>query len=94
MWSRIYQGNVGNIEQHIHNFTRKYAAHIFSAPAAVVQPMTGNGLKNSSQAASNSAAGLDNFAPEDLKHLSDLTYDWLAHLLNLVESGCAWPKDL
>ena len=45
-------------------------------------------------AASNSAAGLDNFAPEDLKHLSDLTYDCLADLLNTIEGGADWPKVL
>ena len=37
---------------------------------------------------------MDNFSPADFKHLSDLTYDWLAHLLNVVESGADWPKDL
>ena len=46
------------------------------------------------QAANNSAAGLDNFSPEDFKLLSDLTCDWLAYMLNAIEAGADWPDDL
>ena len=29
-----------------------------------------------------------------MKHLSDLTCEWLAFILNLIELGCDWPKDV
>ena len=37
---------------------------------------------------------MDAFSPDDFKQLSDTTYEWLACLLNLVEEGEPWPKDL
>ena len=55
---------------------------------------TGQTLGASCIAASNSAAGLDNFTPEDFKMLSPLIFDWLAFILNAVESGAAWPEQL
>ena len=81
IWLLIYNGNIQNTNQHIHDFTRKYADLIFKHPTVEVEPVTGNGLKQTGQAAGNSAAGLDNFSPGDFKYLSDLTYEWLAYLV-------------
>ena len=37
---------------------------------------------------------MDNFTPADCGLLSNDTYAWLADLLNLIEEGAPWPKDL
>ena len=78
----------------IHNFFRKYASHIFTAPNFETQALTGTQLKEACQRAKQSVAGLDHFSPEDFAMLSDLAYEWLAHLLSIIEDGAGWPKDL
>ncbi len=35
--------------------------------------------------------GMDQWAPADLGLLSDLTYQWLAKMLNAIEAGSPWP---
>ena len=37
---------------------------------------------------------MDHFTPDDFAMLSDCTYAWLAALLNAVEAGAPWPRDL
>ena len=93
-WQQIYDGNYLNSNQLIHNFFREYHPHIYTQQQHEVPPLTGAQLKATCTAAKNSAAGLDNFSPQDFTQLSDLTYDWLAFTLNLIEDGEAWPKDL
>ena len=42
----------------------------------------------------DSAAGLDQWTPGDMKLLSDLAFESLAELLNMVEEGADWPEQL
>ena len=65
-----------------------------TAQPHTLEPVTEHTLKTACMAANNSAAGLDNFAPDDSNYLSDLTIDWLAYLLNTIEEGADLPKDL
>ena len=49
--------------------------------------MTGPELKTSCTQASNSAPGMDGWAPADFAFLSDYTFTLLADLLNHIEMG-------
>ena len=40
------------------------------------------------------AAGLDQWAPADLKMLSPKAYEAIATMLNMIEEGKAWPKQM
>ena len=93
-WKTIYDGNHTKTNQLIHNFFRKYNPHIYTQKQFQVNPITGTQLKETCAAAKKSAAGLDNFSPEDFTQLSNLTYEWLAFALNLIEDGEAWPDDI
>ena len=51
-------------------------------------------LKAICHAANSSAGGIDHFSPDDFPLLSDSTCAWLAEVLNAIEDGAKWPKDL
>ena len=93
-WAAIYKGNTTNTNQLRHDYFRRYAPHIFTATPTDIGRLTGPQLKATCLPAAHSTAGLDHFTPEDFTHISDLTFDWLAYLLNLVEDGLPWPADL
>ena len=41
-----------------------------------------------------SVGGLEGFSPSEFSILSDLTYQWLARMLNRIEAGAPWPTPL
>ena len=93
-WGAVYEGNVHNHNTTIHNFCRNYANYIFTANQFDVQPLDGPTFKLACHTAKHSVAGLDHFTPQDLTYLSDDTYAWIATMLNLIEQGAPWPRDL
>ena len=49
------------------------------------------GFKATCLATTNSAPDLDQWAPADFALFSDLAYQRLTELLNLIEAGSPWP---
>ena len=46
------------------------------------------------QGVKETAAGLDQWAPADLKMLSHKAYEAIATMLNMIEEGKAWPSQM
>lgn len=92
-WCPIYQGNVpsGRDDYHIRHFHETYHTYIFTAPEHQINELSWEDLQQSCTQASKSASGLDDWAPADFSLLSDLAFQWLARILNLVEEGAPWP---
>ena len=56
--------------------------------------ITGQDLARVSSVSGETAAGIDQWAPGDLKLFSPLAFEWIANLLNLIEEGAEWPKQM
>ena len=57
-------------------------------------PITGVKLQEACAEGSDSAAGMDAWAPADFKLLSSKAYEELARFLRMIEEGAEWPEDL
>ena len=44
--------------------------------------------------ASDSAGGMDGWAPCDFKLLNRTSFFWVVQMLNAIEKGAPWPKGL
>ena len=59
-----------------------------------MEDLTADDLKETAACTGDSAAGLDQWAPGDMKLLSNKAYETLAELLNMIEKGAEWPSQL
>ena len=59
-----------------------------------MQKLTGKCLRYMAMSAKESAAGMDQWCPGDFRLLSDLAFEHLAELLNMVEETGQWPAAL
>ena len=57
-------------------------------------PITGEALREACAEGSDSAAGMDAWAPADFKLLSGTAYEELARFLKMIADGAEWPEDL
>lgn len=81
--------NVNCSDQHAlaDKYGRDYGQYISKMPEAVVEHITGAGVKATCNEATHTAAGMGQWAPEDLKELSDNAYQHLADMVNTIEQG-------
>ena len=75
-------------------YMKKYDRLIFKEKEATMEALAGNDFKITAACTGMSAAGLDQWAPGDLKLLSNEAYDSRATLLNVVEEGAEWPRQV
>ena len=92
--AQIYKGNAENGEEKAEKYVKKYDEHLFKAKTATMEKLTGKDLKQTAMDTGDSAAGLDQWAPGDMKMISDAALDALAEMLNMVEEGAEWPEQL
>lgn len=59
-----------------------------------MEKLTAKDLQHTAQTSKETAAGLDQWAPADLKLLSLEAYWYLADMLNDIEQGTPWPRQL
>ena len=67
---------------------------IYQAPEATMDEMTAEDLEESLRDTKETAAGLDQWAPADLKMWSKGALQQLAALLNVIEKTGRWPKQM
>lgn len=61
---------------------------------AVAEDITGADVKATCNEAKHTAVGMDQWAPVDLKGLSDCAYQCLADMMNTIEQGAEWHEAL
>ena len=68
--------------------------HVFKRKAGKfkLNPLTGSDLKATCKEAKLSAAGLDQWSTQDFSILGDTAFDWMAEMLNKIETGAKWPE--
>ena len=93
-YGKIYKGNTDDVHGKTDLYMRKYEKYIYQARQARIEKLTGNDLKLTAQCTKESAAGLDQWTPGDLKMISDKAYEKLAAMLNMILAGAKWPTHL
>ena len=79
------------LNQYEYSPTMIYKKFIYRANEASMEALTGSDLQKVAVAAEETSAGMDQWAPGDLKLLSPLAFEWLAAFLSEVEKGKSWP---
>ena len=79
----IYDGNVKDPKKTARDYMRNYDRYIFKQKAAKISPMRGEDLEETAAEMRESATGLDNWAPAELKMLPRIARDQLATLINM-----------
>lgn len=93
-YGKIYAGNCSDQRALAEKYIKDYDQYHFKMQEAVVEDITGGDVKATRNEAKHTAAGMDQWAPADLKELSDCAYQHLADMVNIIEQGAAWPEAL
>ena len=76
-------------------YMEKYKTYIYDPKVEVeAEKLTGRDLEETMKDVKETAAGLDQWTPADLKMLSPKAYDAIAEMLNAIEEGKAWPTQM
>ena len=78
----------------VHRFLGKYSKYLCKQAEFELKDLEGDDLKLTCQKGAKTVGGLDGFSPSEFSLLSDLTFLWLAQMLNLIEAGAPWPQHL
>ena len=87
VYGKIYKANCEDQNETTRNYIERYGKYLFKGKTAMITPLTGRDLQITAGELRESAAGLDNWAPAELKQLPIEAYEQLAVLLNMVEAG-------
>ena len=80
-YDRIYDGNVEEQEAFANRYMRDYDPYIFKMSNADIMKINGGEVEEAARAARETAAGMDQWSPADLKMLSKRAYAKLADLM-------------
>ena len=94
VFGKIYKGNCEDQNETARNYIESYGRYLFRGKTGQITPLTGRDLQITAGDLRVSAAGLDNWAPEELMLLPIEAYEQLAVLLNMVEAVAPWPEDM
>ena len=67
---------------------------IYAAEEFRIDAITASDFQHVCTTCCHSAHGPDGFEPAEMQLLSDATFDRIAQLLNLIESGEPWPEGM
>ena len=93
-WAAIYNGNVSNTMTHIRNYFSNFAPYIHRADKFSISDLTAEEIFQTCVEAQHSSKGMDHRSPAEFSLLSLGACGYLADMLNTIELGAAWPKDL
>ena len=91
---KIYKGNVPDQVAATKKYMEEYDEFIFKQQEAEIEELTAEDLRITADCTRQSASGLDQWSPGDFAMMSDSALGHLAALLNRIEQGSAWPKQL
>ena len=90
----IYKGNCSDRQALADKYIKDYDQYLFKMPEAVVENIAGEDVKATCNEAKHTAVGMDQWAPADLKELSDSAYQHLADMMNTIEKCAPWFEAL
>ena len=74
------------------NYMEVYKKLIYKGKEANITRLNGKDLKEVCMAAAETAGGMGQWVPADVKTRSDKAFDFLTDLLDLIEHRANWPK--
>ena len=96
-YGKIFKGNNPSNDSpkvFAEKYMEKYKDFIYSRAALSIDPISGDDVEETVNGLKETAGGLDQLDPADLKLLSREACQRLASLFNMIEEGCSWPKQL
>ena len=93
-YGKIYDGNVKDQDKLVRSYVDKYRKWTPTYPQPTVRPLTADDLASAVKTAKETAAGMDQWAPGDLKLWPRMALEKLAELLNEVEDNGKWPEQM
>ena len=88
-YGKIYKGNVSDHETLVKEYRGKYdtkeSKFIYKAKRAKIDTITAEDLQTTARTTKETAGGLDQWAPADIKMLSTKAFQHLADMLNDIE---------
>ena len=87
MYNAKFKDNVVDQAAKAKRYMAKYSRYIYKAKEATIEALTGNDLQQVAVAGAESACGMDQRSPAELKLRSLFAFQWLACFLKEVESG-------
>ena len=97
VYGEIYKGNRAkdeDPEEFADKYMKEYEKWIFHQREMETEKITGEDVENIVKHLGETAGGLDQWNPADLKLLSKEACEWLAAFLNLIEGGAPWPTQM
>ena len=87
MYGAIYKGNTKDPTRTAEKYMETYDKFIYKAKKADIEDLAGRDLRITLNDTKETAAGLDQWKPAELKMLSDGALDRLAQMLNTIETA-------
>ena len=75
-------------------YMEEYKKYIFKQGEMKIEEMRGEDVEAAVKGLKETAGGLDQWNPADLKLLSKEACTELANFFNMIEKGAKWPKQL
>ena len=82
------------IKEYREKYDTKGRRFIYKGKRAKIDTITAEDLQTTAMTTKETAAGLDQWAPADVKMLSTKAFKYLADMLNDIEGGAPWPEQL
>ena len=97
VYGEIYKGNGGEAESpdtFAKEYMEEYDAYIFKQKEMSIEDIRGEDVEEAIKGLKETAGGLDQWNPADLKLLSKDACEELANFFDMIEKGANWPKQL
>jgi len=100
VYGKIYEGNVRNKKENTDRYFEEYgngpkgSKLIYQAEEAPIEEITAEDLEETLRDTKETAAGLDQWAPADLRMWPRGALAQLAKMMNLIERSGRWPKQM
>ena len=83
-----------NQKKTVEKYIEAYSKYMYEEVEATMQELRGKDLMETMKDAKETAAGLDNWFPADYKLLPVEAFNILADMLNMIEEGQDWHKQM
>ena len=93
-WEQIMHGRPDSLQEVADAFVSKYRKYIFKSPEFKLRDLSVEDFKAVCRDTSDSAAGLDGWAEQDIALMSDYAIQLIVDLLNAIEHGAEWPQHM
>ena len=92
-WSKVYNGNIEDINAHVKAFMQKYDKYIFKSDKKEIGTLNWQDVKQACLKDTDSSGGLDAWTKKELQWVSDEAFKLLTEWMKTIERTRRWPSD-